>query len=182
VPYHLQITSFNARALPTAGASVDLAASHSFFRGHASTQTVIIKTTGQLCDSARSTARLPFLNSARCRPALAPSCRHSHPRQRQVYVLLADYTALRGGSSICYAVPACSSSVQSRIHTRRAVARRHQIYISRGYAWEDSKDRARGFCSLRAGLEQEDTSSPSSQLYVRVVSSVCPYFRGAHTP
>ncbi|KAJ7741918.1 hypothetical protein B0H14DRAFT_3608261 [Mycena olivaceomarginata] len=56
-----------------------------------------------------------------------------------------------------HAVPACSSSVQSKIHT--TVPRRHQIYISRGYAREDSKGRGRGFAlseqdwSKRPGME-----------------------------
>jgi hypothetical protein len=76
-----------------------------------------------------------------------PHARHSHPRRQGCApcpsLITLHYAVVR--PSAIHAVPACSSSVQSRIHTRRAVARRHQIYISRGYAREDSKGRGGGF-------------------------------------
>ncbi|KAJ7820953.1 hypothetical protein B0H14DRAFT_1339416 [Mycena olivaceomarginata] len=136
-----------------------------------------------------STARLPHLDSDKrqldfplfwmpqapmftCpprRPALAPSCPPFAPTTTTSLCAppLADYTPLRGGSSLRYPCCPCVLIV-CPIHTRRAVARRHQIYISRGYAREDAKGRG-GFA-----LSEWDWSKGTS------VSSLLPIVRTNH--
>jgi hypothetical protein len=111
-----------------------------------------------------------------------PHARHSHPRRRQVYV--PSLTTLHYG----WFVPPLSilSLRAHRPSNPKSIPAALLLAVIKATYHGVTRGRTRraeaGGCSLRAGLEQEGTSPPSSQSYIRIVSSVCPYFRGAHAP